>query len=86
LPESASAEQCAVFLGLHSDANGLQAWDGFDAVLTPGDSILPISWRDPATGGFEKAITLKDGTRLRRTMIFMGLWHVRPARGAAILP
>jgi heme-degrading monooxygenase HmoA/quinol monooxygenase YgiN len=70
LPESASVEQCALFLGLNRDANGLLAWDVFDAVLAPGDLILLISWRDRAAAeSFEKAITLKDGTRLRRIRI-----------------
>ena len=70
LPESAGAKECATFLGLDSDAKGLLAWDVFDAVLTPGDLILLISWRDRASAEiFEKAVALKDGTRLRRVRI-----------------
>jgi hypothetical protein len=57
-------------LGLDPDARGLLAWDVFDAVLTPGDLILLISWRDrTAAETFEQALTLKDGTRLRRVRI-----------------
>jgi heme-degrading monooxygenase HmoA len=70
LPDSASAEQCAAFLGLDPDAGGLLAWDVFDAVLSPGDLILLISWRDRAAAeSFEKAATLKHGARLRRVRI-----------------
>jgi len=73
LTESAGAKECATFLGLDPDAKGtrgLLAWDVFDAVLTPGDLILLISWRDRASAEiFEKAVALKDGTRLRRVRI-----------------
>ena len=70
LRENASASECAAFLGLDRDAKGLLAWDVFDAVLTPGDLILLISWRDRASAEiFEKAVALKDGTRLRRVRI-----------------
>jgi hypothetical protein len=42
----------------------------FDAVLTPGDLILLISWRDrEAAESFERAVALKDGARLRRVRI-----------------
>jgi heme-degrading monooxygenase HmoA len=70
LPESAGANECAVFLGLDPDAAGLLAWDVFDAVLAPGDLILLMSWRDCAAAeSFEQAVTLKDGARLRRVRI-----------------
>jgi heme-degrading monooxygenase HmoA len=70
VPESANARQCAAFLGLNPDAKGLLAWDVFDAVLTPGDLILLISWRDRAAAeSFENAVTLKHGARLRRVRI-----------------
>jgi heme-degrading monooxygenase HmoA len=32
-------------LGLNPEAPGLVSWDVFDAVLTPGDLILMLSWR-----------------------------------------
>ena len=52
------------------DAPGLVAWDVFDAVLTPGDIILLISWRDQAAAeAFEAAVSLKDGARLRRVRV-----------------
>jgi hypothetical protein len=42
----------------------------FDAVLTPGDIILLVSWRDNAAAeAFEGAVTLRDGARLRRVRV-----------------
>ncbi len=35
-------------LGLDPGATGLVGWDVFDAVLTPGEAILLMSWRDRA--------------------------------------
>jgi hypothetical protein len=52
------------------DAPGLVGWDIFDAVLTPGDVILLMSWRDHAAAeAFEAAAGLPDGARLRRIRI-----------------
>src|SRR3954451_6040376 len=50
-------EDAAKSLGLSPDAPGLVAWDVFDAVLTPGDVILLLSWRDRgAAESFERAL------------------------------
>jgi heme-degrading monooxygenase HmoA len=58
------------WLGLAANAPGLVAWDVFDAVLTPGDIILLISWRDQAAAeAFEAAVSLNDGVRLRRVRV-----------------
>src|SRR5205085_6322833 len=66
----ASANDVAKGLGLKSDAGGLVAWDVFDAVLTPGDVILLLSWRDrEAAEAFERTISLPDGARLRRVRV-----------------
>jgi hypothetical protein len=60
----------ANWLGLAPDAPGLVAWDVFDAVLTPGDIILLLSWRDRAAAEiFEGAVSLQDGARLRRVRV-----------------
>jgi heme-degrading monooxygenase HmoA len=68
--EKASATEIAEWLGLYSDAPGLVAWDVFDAVLTPGEVILLLSWRDlGAAEAFERAVQLPDGVRLRRVRI-----------------
>ena len=39
---------CAEWLGLNPWAADSRSWDIFDAVLTPGDLILLISWKDAA--------------------------------------
>jgi hypothetical protein len=57
-------------MGLDPRAKGLIAWDVFDAVLTPGDIILLVSWRDQAAAeAFESRISLQDGSRLRRVRV-----------------
>jgi hypothetical protein len=68
--EEAGADAVAKWLGLAPDTPGLVAWDVFDAVLTPGDIILLLSWRDQAAAEtFEGAVSLQDGARLRRIRI-----------------
>lgn len=55
-------------LGLQLDAPGLVAWDVFEAVLTPGDAILLLTWRESgAAEAFEGA--LPDGARARRVRV-----------------
>ena len=62
-------EDVAARLGLAPAAPGLVAWDVFEAVLTPGDVILMISWRDDAAAkSFEAALAPGDA-RLRRIRI-----------------
>ncbi len=65
-----SPEEIAKWLGLAPEAAGLVEWDVFDAVLTPGDVILLMSWRDQdAAEAFEASTRLPDGARLRRVRI-----------------
>jgi heme-degrading monooxygenase HmoA len=65
-----SPEDVAKWLQLDPKAAGLVAWDVFDAVLTPGDIILLISWRDHAAAeAFEKKVSLMDGIRFRRVRV-----------------
>jgi heme-degrading monooxygenase HmoA len=60
----------ARWLALDADARGLVAWDVFDAVLTPGEVILLMSWRNQAAAeAFEGVTQLPDGARLRRVRI-----------------
>jgi heme-degrading monooxygenase HmoA len=67
---AASPDEVATWLGLARDASRLVAWDVFDAVLTPGEIILLVSWRDQAAAeGFEGTISLQDGARLRRIRV-----------------
>lgn len=84
--ETGNAADCAEFLGLNPDADGLVAWDVFDAVLTPGELILMIFVARQCRrrgvrqrihrAGWVSGAPCPRGARLR---------HVRPPRGAAIL-
>lgn len=63
-------DDVAKWLGLTPGAPGLVAWDVFDAVLTPGDIILLISWKDRADAeAFVRNVLLQDGARLRRVRV-----------------
>ena len=67
---AADADAVARWLGLAPDAPGLVAWDVFDAVLTPGEIIVLLSWRDQiAAEAFEATVSLQDGVRLRRVRV-----------------
>ena len=64
------AVEVARGLGLVPGAEGLVAWDLFDAVLAPGDVILLLSWRDEsAAKAFQHQLRLPDGARLRRVRV-----------------
>lgn len=68
--KASSAKDVAEWLGLDIRANGLVAWDVFDAVLTPGDIILLMSWRDKtAADQFQSGVILKEDARLRSVRI-----------------
>jgi heme-degrading monooxygenase HmoA len=68
--KEATPDDVAQRLGLAPTAPGLVAWDVFDAVLTPGDVILLLSWRDEtAAEAFERTVGLQDGARLRRVRV-----------------
>ena len=68
--EKTDPQQVAAWLGLQSDAAGLVAWDVFDAVLTPGDIIPLLSWRDQASAeAFEGSATLPERAQRRRVRI-----------------
>ncbi len=56
----------AARLGLREDAPGLVAWDVFDAVLNPGDTMLLMSWRDDAAA---QAFTAPSDARVRRVRV-----------------
>src|ERR1700681_974331 len=68
--KAATPDDVAKWLGLPTDASGLVAWDVLDAVLTPGDIILLVSWRDHAAAeAFEGSVSLQDGARFRRVRV-----------------
>jgi heme-degrading monooxygenase HmoA len=65
-----SPEDVAKWLGLAPDAADLVAWDVFDAVLTPGNIILLLSWRThQAAETYEKKAKLPNDARLRRVRV-----------------
>jgi heme-degrading monooxygenase HmoA len=64
------AAQVAAWLGLHREAAGLVSWDTFDAVLTHGDIILLMSFRDCAAAeAYATSAELPQGARLRRIRV-----------------
>jgi heme-degrading monooxygenase HmoA len=68
--EEAGPDAVATWLGLAPDAPGLVAWDVFDAVLTPGDLILLLSWRDQRAAEVSGASAgLPDDARFRRVPV-----------------
>lgn len=65
-----SAEEVATSLGVDTNAPGLVSWDLFDALMTPGDVIVVITWRDhAAVEAFERDSTMADSLRLRNIRI-----------------
>lgn len=70
LPENASAETVADWLGMFAPAEGLVSWDVFDAVLTPGNFILQTSWRTHNDAEANTSNTrAPEGARVRRVRI-----------------
>jgi len=68
--EKNSPEDVAKWLGLAPNASGLVSWDVFDAVLTPGEIILLMSWRDQgAAVAFEASANPPEGARQRRVRV-----------------
>lgn len=68
--QPSGATNCSEYLGLNPYAAGMVAWDVFDAVLTPGDLMLLMSWRTSSDAqAFENAVNLPEGARLRRVRI-----------------
>jgi heme-degrading monooxygenase HmoA len=61
---------CAEWLGLNPWAADFTSWDVFDAVLTPGDLILLMSWKDAAAAqAYEDASAANEKARVRRVRI-----------------
>jgi heme-degrading monooxygenase HmoA len=75
-------EDIAEWLGRSPKREGLVNWDVFDAVLTPGDFILLMSWRDRFQAeAFENARSPEGGVRLRRVRVIRdyGMYDRREA-------
>lgn len=66
---NAPAEQVAGWLGLDQHADGLVSWDVYDAVLSPGNIILMLAWRDHTAAEAFDQHPLPDDARLRRIRI-----------------
>ncbi len=70
LSDKASPPEIAAYLGLDPSAAGLVGWDVYDAVLTPGDLILMMSWKTKANAdAFDKFAKLPAGGRLRHVRV-----------------
>lgn len=68
--ETLNPADCSEYLGLDPYAGGMLDWDVFEAVLTPGDLIMVLSWRTTADAEtFERAVQLPEGGRLRRVRV-----------------
>lgn len=68
--KQAGAEAVAKSLGVDTSAAGLVAWDVFDALMTPGDVIAVVTWRDQAAAeAFEREAATADGLRQRSVRI-----------------
>ena len=72
---------CAEWLGLNPWAADSTSWDIFDAVLTPGDLILLISWKDAAAApAYENASAPNNKARVRRVRIVSTTGNTTVAR------
>jgi heme-degrading monooxygenase HmoA len=67
--ETNTVDRLAEWLGIAPFKDFL-SWDIFEAVLTPGDLIVLINWRDAAPAKeFEESIKLTERVRCRRVRI-----------------
>jgi len=62
---------CSEYLGLDPYAADMMSWDVFEAVLTPGDLILLMSWKDESAAlkYDDSMVELPEGARTRRVRI-----------------
>ncbi|GLQ56120.1 antibiotic biosynthesis monooxygenase family protein [Devosia nitrariae] len=61
---------CAEWLGLNPWADNMTSWDIYDALLTPGDLIVLVSWKDAAAARtYEDSAAPNDRARMRRVRI-----------------
>jgi hypothetical protein len=74
---------CVEYLGINPYAEGKVSWDIFEAVFTPGDVILMMSWRDKIVAeAFSNETRIPDAPRLRRVRVIRdyGMFDRREAR------
>ncbi|ASV96898.1 antibiotic biosynthesis monooxygenase family protein [Paraburkholderia aromaticivorans] len=68
--EQTDAEGVAKSLGVDTSAPGLVSWDVFEALMTPGDVIAVVTWRNQAAvEAFERDARKADGLRQRSIRI-----------------
>jgi hypothetical protein len=79
--ETNNPADCAERLGFAS-FTGFVSWDIFDTVLTPGDLILMLTWRDNAMAEqFERSAGVPEVARVRRIRVIRdyGMYDRREA-------
>jgi heme-degrading monooxygenase HmoA len=70
LDETASAAELAACLGLVAEPEDLVDWDVFEAILSPSDLLLLLSWRGAAVSGTGTvAISPPTAAHLRQVRI-----------------
>jgi heme-degrading monooxygenase HmoA len=68
--ETTNPYDCAEWLGLNPWTGLSTSWDLFDAVLSPGDLILMITWRDGAAAdAYERTAMPQLQARMRRVRV-----------------
>jgi heme-degrading monooxygenase HmoA len=68
--KQAGAEVVAKSLGVDTSVPGLVSWDVFDHLMTPGDVIAVVTWRDHAAAvAFLGSAATVDVSRLRNVRI-----------------
>jgi heme-degrading monooxygenase HmoA len=67
--ETSHPAECAAWLGLQP-FEGLESWEIFEAVFTPGDLILMVSLNRQSTAkSFEDSASFPQGARIRRVRV-----------------
>jgi len=68
--KQSSPQEIAEKLGLPHGMTTLVEWDVYDAVLSPGDLILMIVWKDRASADvFNETFKVPDGVRARHVRV-----------------
>lgn len=69
LVEDAPAEEIARRLGWRAELEHLLDWDVFDAILTPGDLLLLLSWRTSEAARAAERVMAADARQRRMRII-----------------
>ena len=83
--ETTNPADCAEWLGLEP-LHGFLRWDLFEAVLTPGDIILMVTFKDHAAADeFMGSVTLPDEARMRSVRVIRDYSMFDPREGSSVL-